>query len=156
MKYQGALNRGIVERPIPLLGNPNDQDEYITQQRMAKLQLLLAAHNVEVGDWSGLAIALAVAHVPGFKVVQPRGRKSVWQEYDRAELYLDVQKVIEDSGGAMTIEEAIKRVCRLDRWLEILKPMMLGAIVKQYHLADPRVVEAMRDAREYERIRRGN
>ena len=118
----------------------------------AKLPDLFKAHEVPKGNWMALALALAKAHVPGFKVVKRAGRKTEWNISDKAEFRLDVDGIVSESGDLLPVTEAIKLACRLDAWSSKTNPMTLAAVTKHYYNADLRFVEIVKKARAYESI----
>lgn len=156
MKYTGRLSKTIARKRIGILAG---EDAYtaeakrVTDEMFSKLPDLFQAHGVEDGNWVALSLALAKSHVPGFKVVDPAGRRPEWDISHKAEFRLDVDTIIEKSGlPKPSVVEAIKLVCRLDAWAEKTKPMKLTALEKHYYSADMRWVQVARDARAYESI----
>ncbi|MDL2336457.1 MAG: hypothetical protein QFE16_01315 [Pseudomonadota bacterium] len=153
MKYAGPLNKPITRKRIGLLADePTYQAESrrITAEMFSKLPALFAAHGVNEGDWLALSIELAKAHVPGFKVHNPAGRKTEWGVADKAEFHCDV-----DSKSAeldLSVVESIKQVIRLAAWKDKAKPMTMAALEKHYYEAEPRWIQIVKDARAYESI----
>lgn len=152
MKYTGTLNKPITKRRLSLLALYPLRDEYQrqTDEALSKLPDLFAAHDVQNGNWPALALALARAHVPGFKIVEPAGRPTEWGLADKAEFRFDVDTFVINSGNTMLVTEAIKLACRLDAWASKTKPMTLAAITKHYYTADLRFVEIVKDARAWD------
>lgn len=155
-KYTGSLGKTIAQKRIGVFAG---EDAYLaeakrtTDEMFSKLPDLFKAHQVTEGDWVALALALAKAHVPGFKVVKPAGRKPEWDISHKAEFRLDVDTIIEKSGSKkLSVVEAIKLVCRLDDWKEKTAPMKLPALEQHYYQADLRWVEVVRDARAYNEL----
>ena len=153
MKYTGRLSKTIAQKRIGVFSG---EDVYLaeakrtTDEMFSKLPDLFKAHQVAEGNWVALALALAKAHVPGFKVVKPAGRRPEWDISHKAEFRLDVDTIIEKSGlKKISVVEAIKLVCRRDDWAAKTKTMELSALEKQYYLADLRWVEVVRGARSY-------
>ena len=154
MKYKGALNKPVVRKRLGLLATDEQvADAANTQfhELVAKLPLLAEAHGVAKGDWFGLAFELARAHVPGFKVVDPAGRPTEWSDIDKAELRIDVDDLIAVR-NTRPVTEAIRIVCKLERWAEKTKGMKISALSKHYYGADVRWVRMLRDAKAWESI----
>jgi len=150
MKYTGRLKKPIVRRPFGILAS----EEYVraavkaeVEEMFSKFDDLFVAFALQNDDWFALALALAKAHVPGFKIVAPAGRKTEWSVVDKAELKLDIDAIAGRS--EVPITEAIKLACRLEAWAAKTKKMSLAAITKHYYTADPRWVEIVSDARAY-------
>lgn len=152
MKYTGTLNKGITRRRIGLLADsdaPQIEGKRITDEMFAKLPELFKAHGVELNNWPALALALAQEYVPGFKVINPAGRPTEWEEFDKAEFRLDVDAFIINSGNTLPVTEAIQRARRLDAWKSKTEAMKPAALRKHYDMADLRMVKLIQDAREY-------
>lgn len=151
MKYTGRLQKPIVRRPIGIFSTDDQIKATVNaevDEMFSKFDDLFAAFALEKDNWFGLALALAKAHVPGFKLVAPAGRKTEWTIVDKAALKLDVDTIAESA--AVPITEAIKLACKLDAWAEKTKKMTLAAITKHYYAADPRFVSIVRDAQAYQ------
>lgn len=156
MKYTGSLSKTIARKRIGVFAS---EDAYIaeakrtTDEMFSKLPDLFKAHQVTEGDWVALVLALAKAHVPGFKVVNPAGRKPEWDSSHKAEFRLDVDTTIEKSGQKkLSVVEAIKLVCRMGDWAEKTEPMNLAALEQHYYKADMRWVQVVKEARAYRAI----
>lgn len=151
MKYKGSLSKTIAQKRI---GSLAGEDAYIaeakrtTDEMFSKLPDLFKAHQVTEGDWVALALALAKAHVPGFKVVRPAGRRTEWGIADKAEFRLEVDAFIDKS--KLSVVEAIKLVCRLDAWKEKTAPMKISALEQHYYQADMRFIQVVKDARAWD------
>lgn len=155
-KYTGSLSKTIARRRIGILAG---EDAYtaeakrIADEMFSKLPDLFQAHGVEEGNWLALSLSLAKSHVPGFKVVEPAGRRPEWDISHKAEFRLDVDTIIEKSGEPkLSVVEAIKLTCRLNDWAEKTAPMSLAALEQHYYKADLRWVQVVKDARSYESI----
>lgn len=150
MKYTGRLQKPVVRRPVGILST-DDQLRAAAKAEVDevfdKFDELFSAFALEKDDWCGLALALARAHVPGFRVVAPAGRRTEWSVVDKAELKVDVDDIAASSGLPTT--EAIKLACKRDAWAGKTKKMSLAAITKHYYTADPRFVQIVKDARAY-------
>lgn len=150
MKYTGSLGKTITRKRVGLIAVDAYQAEEkrVNDEMLAKLPDLFKAHAVPGGDWVALALALARAHVPGFKIIRRAGRPTEWGLGDKAVFRLDVDTIVVNSGNTLPVTEAIKLACRLDAWAEKTKePMKLAAITKHYYTADLRFVEAVKEAR---------
>lgn len=156
MKYKGSLASTIKRKRIGLLATEaayTAEAKRITDEFFSKLPDLFKAHGVTEGNWLALSLALAEAHVPGFRVVNPAGRKARWGVSYESEFRLDVDILIEESKPkALSVVEAIKLVCRRESWIEKTKSMSLSALEKHYYSADLRWVQIVKDARAYEKI----
>jgi hypothetical protein len=159
MNYKGRLSKPRKFRPFPggLLGS---QEAAIREwsDREAKeiselLPELFKAHGVDEGDWIGLTVALARAHVPAFSFEKARrGPKTVWEEYDRAELRLAVDDLIE-RGSASSVLHACQILARKPHWANKLRSRNKqppAALERQYHKADLRLLRIAKDARAYD------
>jgi hypothetical protein len=153
MKYTGKLKKQIVRKRIGIL---SDEDAYlaeakrITDEMFAKLPDLFAAYGLKQGDWVFLAMELAKAHVPGFQVIKPAGRKTEWDISQKAEFRLDVDAVMAKNG--LSVVEAIKLTIRSTAWAAKAAPMTIAALEQHYYKADMRWVQIVKDARAYESI----
>jgi hypothetical protein len=153
MKYTDKLNKPITRKRSGLL---DGEDAYqaeakrFADEMIAKLPDLFKAHEVPEGNWVALALALAKAHVPGFKVINPAGRKTEWSIADKAEFKVDVDAVVVNAGNNLPITEAIKLACRSKAWIAKTKPMTLTALTKHYYTADLRFVEVVKSARAWQ------
>ena len=154
--YTGRLGKTIARRKMGLLADEADfiaEANRITDEMYSKLPDLFYAHGVEAGNWKALGLALAKAHVPGFKVADPAGRPTEWSKFHKAEFKLDVDAFIERTKPEkLSVVEAIKRVIRQDAWSEKTKKMTLSALEKHYYDADRRWCKVVQDARAYELI----
>lgn len=52
---------------------PDAVERFVSRERAAKLLTLFPRLGLAVDDWQGLALKLALAHVPGFQIGQRRG-----------------------------------------------------------------------------------
>jgi hypothetical protein len=102
-KYTGPLADPIYE-PIGLLGGLPGVREAAQararEQQILKFRILFNWHGIDPdapNAWSALAIALALAHVPGMKVVhelkRARGRKKSWKAGLGLKLVRDVENL---------------------------------------------------------------
>ena len=87
MKYSGTLAKPIARKAKHLLLAEalREENELISQpykDRLTKFPALFQAHSVPFGNWMGLALSLAIEHVPGFRIVNPAGRKTEWGIYE--------------------------------------------------------------------------
>ena len=154
MKYTGTLAKPIARKRTGLLNDDatiEAEANRTTLERFAKLPDLFRAHGVPENDFLRLAISLAKEHVPGFKLVNPPGRKTEWSDYYKAEFKLTVDAMREANPG-MPTTQAISKVCRLSSWEEKTKGMKVSALRKHYDAADPRFVKLMKDAKAYDSI----
>lgn len=159
MKYTGKLGKPIVRRRIGLLEPMTayeDDANRIASEMFAKLPDLFAAHDIQDGDWVALSVALAKAHVPGFKVCAPVGRNPTWTLASRAELRADVDTLIQQSAGALAVTDAVRLAVESEPWKSKAKRISAASVEKQYYLADPRFVEIVKKARAYESMALGN
>jgi HD-GYP domain-containing protein (c-di-GMP phosphodiesterase class II) len=117
---------------------------------------LFKAHGVDEGDWIGLTLALARAHVAAFSFEKARrGPKTVWEEYDRAELRLAVDELIE-CGSATSVLHACQILARKPHWTKKLRSQnkhSAAAQVRQYHKAELRFLQIAKEARAYDQWR---
>jgi hypothetical protein len=76
--YSGALARPIDLKQCDVAAIPNQLAaafQAVAHVRAARVPLLFEWHGIEPGDWQGLALALARAHVPGFQESAPAWAK---------------------------------------------------------------------------------
>ncbi|MBA3774000.1 MAG: hypothetical protein H0X13_16365 [Ramlibacter sp.] len=155
MKYTGRLGKPITRRPIGGLLNLDESIrtaiEAEANEMWAKLPDLFAAHAVRENDWCGLALALAKAHVTGFKVADPPGRRTEWSAVDKAELRIDADEVRDATGK--TVEASIREATKVDRWKEKVKGMKPAALRQHYYQAETSWVQMVKDARAYRQER---
>ena len=139
MKYTGSLGKTIAQKRMGLLHGEDEcqaEAKRTTDEMLSKLPALFKAHDAIEGNFVALTLALAKAHVPGFKVVKPAGRKTEWNITDRAEFKLDVDAIVLKSGVLLPVTEAIKMACRSEAWAGKTKPMSLAAVTRHYYKAD--------------------
>jgi len=123
----------------------------IEDEMRAKLPDLFKAHGITDGDWPNLAMALAKAHVPGFRVSSPPGRPNEWDELEAAEFKIEVDNICRAQG--LSVVESIKLAIRLDAWAPKAADMTLGSLEKRYYEArNSKWVELVKKARAYEQI----
>ncbi|MBZ0252923.1 MAG: hypothetical protein K8I02_06235 [Candidatus Methylomirabilis sp.] len=90
-----------------------------------KARLKLHMQEAEAALWRDLALALAMAHVPGFTMSESRrgkGRPKTWEALRELELYLrfKMQKIeLEQSGASVTEADVCKA---LEKQRKFLKP----------------------------------
>jgi|GEM_PF-2237069 len=153
MKYSGRLSKTIAQRRIGILESEDvyqTEAKRITDEIFSKFPELFVAHGVPDGNWFLLALELAKAHVPGFKVVKPAGRKTEWSIVDKAEFRLDVGTLVDKD--SLSVVEAIKLVIRLDAWATKTAPMTVAALEQHYYNADLRFVEIVKNARAWQAL----
>jgi hypothetical protein len=161
MKYTGRLAKPVTRSPQHLLLadallEQNEHGHRATTEALAKLPDLFAAHGQDDGDWIGLALSLAFAHVPGFKMVDPPGRRTKWTAWDKAELRYDVDR-IRRGNPKLSVPAALAAASKLERWAKKTKGMNSGALKKHYYGAtDPRAIALVAKSRAYDdAVRRG-
>lgn len=148
MEYTGKLAKTIRRKRIGLLAEHSAYEAEalrITNEMLSKLPDLFKAHGVAENNYFGLVLALAKEHVPGFKVTNPSGRPTEWDDIDKAEFKLDMDTIRDKT--SFSVVEAIKQVIRLDHWREKTRPMNVPALEVRYYRADARWVNIIRDAR---------
>lgn len=143
MKYEGPLKRRIPGKRFGLLAG---DEEYVSDAariadaQLAKLPALFQAHGVPFGEWHLLALELAIAHVPGFKVSKPVGRNTKWSELDKAELRIDVDATIAATRHK-TVGEALRHLQKTnEKWKPFLNGLGAHVMKEYYQDADPRWV----------------
>ncbi|NCT97024.1 MAG: hypothetical protein GXD23_06605 [Comamonadaceae bacterium] len=121
-RYSGVLSTPIAEKPSDYSGGTGllpgkEQFERAKQlqwdRRFAKLPALFEAYGLAYGDWMALSLALAVEHVPGFRVVNEAGRPSI-DELMLAEFALAVDLV--RGRTSMKVDAALREVSQQDAW----------------------------------------
>jgi hypothetical protein len=114
-KYTGQLAEPIYEPIGGLLAEftRNAAERRAQEQQVLKLRALFAWYGIDSTTpdaFTGLAIALALAHVPGMKVIHDfkrrRGRKRSWKAGLGVELVRDVEAL--QAQRVMTTKEAIQ------------------------------------------------
>ncbi|PZP95534.1 MAG: hypothetical protein DI587_22285 [Variovorax paradoxus] len=151
MKYTGQLADPIEGRRSGLFDTEEQMQadaHRLAAEKISKLPALFLAHGVELGDWPALALALAVAHVPGFKIKAPAGRPTEWSVADDAEFRLDVDGVRQ--AGDLTVDRAISKVIASEPWSGKAKGMKIPALRKHYYRANEAWVRLVADARAYQ------
>lgn len=151
MKYTGELSKPIAGRRIGFFdfdAQVQAEAKRITDEQFAKLPALFAAHGVDPGNWAALALALAGAHVPGFKVKAPSGRPTEWSFADDAEFRLDVDAAVQ--AGAKSVDRAIASVAAADRWSAKAQGMKTTALRQHYYRAKESWIRMVSDARAYQ------
>jgi hypothetical protein len=99
-KYTGQLAEPIYEPIGGLLAKlmrPTAKERALEQQAL-KLQALFAWHGVDStapNAWTSLAIALALAHVPGMQVVHEFKRQRGWKKSWKAGLGVELVRDVE-------------------------------------------------------------
>lgn len=151
MKYTGELAQQITLRLPSVMESLGDdfaerEGLRIAEALAAKLPALARAHGVREGDWYGLVLALASAHVKGFQLIDPPGRPVVWEEMDKAEFRLDVDaaKLHADK----SLSQAIERVKTSERWAQKARHTAVSALKQHYYKADPRLIVIAEKARK--------
>lgn len=156
MKYTGRLSKPITRKHIgQLAGEAAYQAEAqrTTDEMFSKLPDLFEAHGVSENNCFALVLAMAKEHVPGFKMVNPAGRKVEWSAVDKAEFKLDVDTFINQSNGKKRpITDAIAATKRLETWTEKTKGMKITALAQHYYTADRLWIKVVADARKYKLI----
>jgi hypothetical protein len=70
-RWRGSLRKPIYVGSIPIGGTNKELPEWIEQEVIEKLQLLMEHYRIaDKNDYFSLALALAMDHVPGFQVKQ--------------------------------------------------------------------------------------
>lgn len=157
MKYTGRLAKPIAQKRIGILADATAYEaearRYVDEM-FSKLPDLFHAHAVTEGDWMKLCLELAKAHVPGFKLTKPVGRKTEWGLVEKAEFKVDVDGI--KNAGGLTVVKAIRQAILLEAWAQKASPMTIAALEKNYYEADSRFVQVVKDARAYESMVKTN
>lgn len=155
MKYTGDLGDPIASTRLGLFSSEEDAEREahrIVAKKAEKIPALFQVHGVEVGDWPSLALALANAHVPGFRVGAPAGRPAEWTAADDAEFRLDVDAAL--AAGGKTVDRAIETVAKQDRWSKKAEKMKTTALRQHYYRANDAWIRLVSDARAYQTAKR--
>lgn len=150
-KYTGELLRPLVPPRIGLLMNEAQIAEKYAEielERWKRMAILFDAHGVNQGDWQSLCFALAIAHVPGFKMAKGRaGAKTKWQDYDRAMLVLAVEQT------GLSVTEATELLAKQEPWKSMVSHAR-GAktLHDEYYRADQRMVRMARVAQAFDAL----
>ena len=162
--YTGVLNTPIDPEAIGLpwgAGGPgllatdqevSDAARRITDAQFEKLPALFAAHGVTLGNWSGLCLALAAEHVPGFKLKNKGGRPSKWTAYQQAEFVCDVEEL---RATGLSIPESIKLVVRREPWKALTEEASIDRLKDIFDDArkqHPMVVSMIAKSRAFDRL----
>lgn len=136
MKYTGVLAEPITAGRLrsPSRAAADRELRRIHSLRMAKLKLLAQFHDVGEGDWLGLALALAMTHVPGFGLISPPNESQDWTEFDKADLHAEVDLVCARTGKGL--DAAIQEVIREERWRAKARRLTASALRQLYQQAD--------------------
>jgi hypothetical protein len=118
--YPGTLNEPIVRREyMGLLAKFDSDEQRIIRARMSKIELLFEHYQIPFGEpqcWEYLALRLALAHVPGFAVVntplRKRGRPKKWEISAARELVQTVDAIATERKRGINdaIQSAVKRL----------------------------------------------
>jgi hypothetical protein len=160
MKYSGRLAKPVRRKRYQLrLAAALRNDEALlhasVNEAFEKLPDLFATHEIEQGDWVGLAIKLAFAHVPGFKIVDPPGRPTEWSGFEKAELRYDADALIA-SRKTLSVTAALQAVKKHERWAAKAAGMKPAALAKHYYAADVSLLPLIEKSRAYdEAVKRG-
>ncbi|HQU48368.1 MAG TPA: hypothetical protein PLM09_04425 [Casimicrobiaceae bacterium] len=108
---------GASDEIVGRLRAESEQADTARAQVIAEKVLLLFDHfGIAVGDWVGLVLALARAHVPGFHEEQvPRGRRAVWSARDAALLRRRIEEVKAERRGR-SFAQAAEIVAKTGEW----------------------------------------
>jgi hypothetical protein len=141
MKYIGPLATPITRAPSAWFDAIFERSDAESEGLIIeeKLKLLFAHYQLQVGDWSGLAMALAQAHVPGFKVIKKAGRPPEWTPEIRLSFDYDVLAYMRDMGKQVTLVQAIEEVAKVPRWSVLLKGKKIDALLVQFHKSEKRL-----------------
>lgn len=152
MKYPGRLGKPIVRKPRSLLNYEESARAAIAaeiDEMFDKLPDLFKLYGIQESNWCSLAIALAKEHVPGFKLVEPAGRKTEWGGVEKAEFRLDVDAV--RSASKKALDASIREAIKSERWREKTMDMKISALRQHYYQADERMIKLVQSSRNYDR-----
>jgi len=96
-KYPGKLGK---PRPLPqkprFVGSIEERERLFDEELREVLfftQLLFEHYGLEPGNWCGLALSLAMAHVPAFRRRSP-GRPAKWTDFSRVNLAIQLDEIV--------------------------------------------------------------
>jgi hypothetical protein len=94
-KLAEPLHRDNYFRTPGLLANPDEVarrgEEDLSKELICRLDLLFLHFGIDKTDWMSLAIALAIAHVPGFRWGKRKGPEKIWDSTTYTELLATVE-----------------------------------------------------------------
>lgn len=132
-RYTDVLAQPIKRHRLSLVDDEGDETRRIAREMAEKLPALANWHGI---DWDGtpeayaaLVLALARTHVPGFRVIEPAGRKKGLSELEKAYLRREVDAVRQDTGKKMNA--AIAQVMKTELWRDRLAGMSVRAVAQQ-------------------------
>jgi hypothetical protein len=120
---------------------------------MKKVPALCRHYSVEPGDYFSLALALAVAHVPGFSMAKaPPGAKTKWSHFDTALLrfHLDALK---ERHPTWSDDKAAASIAKEGVWAVKLRKTGTNpatTLRRRAHMADARWVKMLHNLYHYE------
>lgn len=93
-KYNGILSSSKIKIDT-------DNPDLISHMELTYklIEALFCEYELKTGDWEGLALSLAFAHVPAFRVVSKRGRPSEWTVGKYLQLVVDVEGYLSRHAG---------------------------------------------------------
>jgi hypothetical protein len=163
-KYKGRLSKSIVRQKIGIFENDaahQEEAKRIETEILSKIPDLFIAHNIKISekginqnDWFALVLCLAKTHVPGFKVIDPAGRKTSWTDADKAELKIEIDRIVEASEKKLPIIAAIRHIKTSEGWKEKYRHTSHNALKAHYYDADLRWVEIVKDANAYALVKK--
>jgi len=135
--YTGVLGQGIEYRQLGLLGLLEGDDALQAEVDRQQVEMLLKVPELEralgviPGDWRGLALALARAHVPGFRVVAPPGRPVEWSPMDKYEWSRAVQAL--RIASSRSLNDCIEKARKVGEWVDKTAGMSAGALRNHFY-----------------------
>lgn len=138
MKYTGKLAKKIIFSQGTLLTSPRPP----MAELIEKLPNLFDFHHVERGDWAGLALALAMAHVPGFQFQKRAGAPKKLSALDKSDLRRDTDQLMVQHPN-LSVPDALRRIGRTEKWKTRLLPIKsFRALRDAYREGDPDFIVA--------------
>ncbi len=105
----------------------------------AKLKLLCEHYdlNSDRSQYSDLAIALAIDHVPGFNYKKKSGAKTKWTMWSRACLVVEIERLRNSKNQSHSIMWAITQLSKSSLWKSLVKSKKTPnhALRQQYYKA---------------------
>jgi hypothetical protein len=104
--YKGKLAKPLYAddyfRQPGLLANPDEVarrgEEDLLKEMICRFDLLFLHFGIDRIDWISLAIALAIAHVPGFRWGKRTGPAEIWDPITYTELWAAVERLKKEKG----------------------------------------------------------
>ncbi len=122
-----ATSKGLDPKAFAGVRERDAAHERQRMEMVARMELLCLHYGVEPHDSTGLAWALAVAHVPGMQIAKDRaGRKTKWTPHICARLRLELEAIQRERHGNLSLTEAARLAAKRGTWSHMAKGQGAG------------------------------